>query len=81
MRDEESGFGGFGGEKKRLLLGLLRFFLSLFARDVVLLRSFRILPNVFGVLGDMFERAGKRRGIGEEEEEEEEEEEREEEEK
>ena len=71
MRDEEeSGFGGFGGEKKRLLLGL-RFFLSLFARDVVLLRSFRILPNVFGVLGDMFERAGKRRGIGEEEEEEE----------
>ena len=36
--------------------------------------------HVFGVLGDMFERAGKRRGIGEEEEEEEEEE-REEEEK
>ena len=68
MRDEESG-GGFGGEKKRLLG--LRFFLSLFARDV-LLRSFRILPNVFGVLGDMFERAGKRRGIGEEEREEEE---------
>ena len=75
MRDEESGFGGFGGEKKRLLG--LRFFLSLFARDVLLLRSFRILPNVFGVLGDMFERAGKRRGIGEEEEEEEEREEEE----
>ena len=28
--------------------------------------------HVFGVLGDMFERAGKRRGIGEEEREEEE---------
>ena len=34
--------------------------------------------HVFGVLGDMFERAGKRRGIGEEEEEEEEEREEEE---
>jgi hypothetical protein len=53
------------------------FFLSLFARDVVLLRSFRILPNVFGVLGDMFERAGKRRGIGEEEDKEDKEEEEE----